>query len=91
MISFVLLFKDLVRLFACYNDGIINLLQKYFEMKKGQCKEGLEIYKRYLVRMEKIQSFFKVAENVSQSRFNTSGLSTSGHPFHSVRDPFPTH
>ena len=24
--AFMLLFKDLVRLFACYNDGIINLL-----------------------------------------------------------------
>ncbi len=24
--AFVLLFKDLIRLFACYNDGIINLL-----------------------------------------------------------------
>jgi hypothetical protein len=23
---FMLLFKDLIRLFACYNDGIINLL-----------------------------------------------------------------
>jgi len=62
--AFVLLFKDLVRLFACYNDGIINLLQKYFEMKKQQCKDGLEIYKRYLSRMAKIQDFFKVAENV---------------------------
>ena len=69
--SFVLLFKDLVRLFACYNDGIINLLQKYFEMKKQQCKDGLEIYKRYLTRMQKIQDFFKVAENVSSNRFNT--------------------
>lgn len=26
---FLLLFKDLIRLFACYNDGIINLLGKY--------------------------------------------------------------
>jgi hypothetical protein len=24
--AFMLLFKDLIRLFACYNDGIINLL-----------------------------------------------------------------
>ena len=51
--------------------GIINLLQKYFEMKKQQCKDGLEIYKRYLTRMQKIQDFFKVAENVSSNRFNT--------------------
>ena len=26
--SFMLLFRDLIRLFACYNDGIINLLGK---------------------------------------------------------------
>ena len=70
--SFVLLFKDLIRLFGYYNDGIIYLLQKFFEMKKQQCKDGLEIYKKYLVRMEKIQSFLKVAENVSQSHFNTA-------------------
>lgn len=24
--SFLLMFRDLIRLFACYNDGIINLL-----------------------------------------------------------------
>jgi len=27
--AFMLLFKDLIRLFACYNDGIINLLGKW--------------------------------------------------------------
>ena len=27
--AFILLFKDLIRLFACYNDGIINLLGKF--------------------------------------------------------------
>ncbi|CAB4041766.1 clathrin coat assembly AP180 [Paramuricea clavata] len=27
--AFVLLFKDLIKLFACYNDGMINLLGKY--------------------------------------------------------------
>lgn len=26
---FMLLFRDLIRLFACYNDGIINLLGKF--------------------------------------------------------------
>ena len=28
------------RLFACYNDGIINLLEKYFEMNKKQVNES---------------------------------------------------
>ena len=27
--AFMLLFRDLIRLFACYNDGIINLLGKF--------------------------------------------------------------
>jgi len=47
--SFILLFRDLIRLFACYNDGIINLLEKYFDMNKKQCKEALDLYKAFLV------------------------------------------
>ncbi|XP_067947713.1 phosphatidylinositol-binding clathrin assembly protein LAP-like isoform X2 [Watersipora subatra] len=62
--AFLLLFKDLIRLFACYNDGIINLLEKYFDMNRKQCKEALEIYKKFLVRMDQTGEFLKVAENV---------------------------
>uniref|UniRef100_A0A8W8J0N9 ENTH domain-containing protein n=1 Tax=Magallana gigas TaxID=29159 RepID=A0A8W8J0N9_MAGGI len=61
---FLLMFKDLIRLFACYNDGIINLLEKYFDMNKKQCKDALEIYKRFLVRMDKVSEFLKTAESV---------------------------
>uniref|UniRef100_A0A8D0DW44 Synaptosome associated protein 91 n=1 Tax=Salvator merianae TaxID=96440 RepID=A0A8D0DW44_SALMN len=60
--GFMLLFKDLIKLFACYNDGVINLLEKFFEMKKGQCKDALEIYKRFLTRMTRVSEFLKVAE-----------------------------
>ncbi|XP_032999225.1 clathrin coat assembly protein AP180 isoform X11 [Lacerta agilis] len=62
--AFMLLFKDLIKLFACYNDGVINLLEKFFEMKKGQCKEALEIYKRFLTRMTRVSEFLKVAEQI---------------------------
>ncbi|XP_063758306.1 clathrin coat assembly protein AP180-like isoform X9 [Eleginops maclovinus] len=62
--AFLLLFKDLVKLFASYNDGIINLLEKYFKMKKSDCKEALEIYKRFLTRVTKIGEFMKMAETV---------------------------
>lgn len=47
--SFILLFRDLIRLFACYNDGVINLLEKFFDMNKKQCKEALDLYKAFLV------------------------------------------
>ncbi|KAJ8411493.1 hypothetical protein AAFF_G00163010 [Aldrovandia affinis] len=62
--AFLLLFKDLIKLFACYNDGIINLLEKFFEMKKGHCKDALEIYKRFLTRMTRVSEFLKIAEQV---------------------------
>lgn len=43
-------------------------LEKYFDMKKNQCKEGLDIYKKFLTRMTRISEFLKVAEvNLSQS------------------------
>ncbi|XP_039535448.1 clathrin coat assembly protein AP180 isoform X2 [Pimephales promelas] len=62
--TFLLLFKDLIKLYACYNDGIINLLEKFFQMKKGQCKEALEIYKKFLTRMTRVSEFLKIAEQV---------------------------
>ena len=31
-------------------------------MNKKQCREALDIYKRFLVRMERVSEFLKVAE-----------------------------
>ncbi|KAJ8276474.1 hypothetical protein COCON_G00082260 [Conger conger] len=62
--AFMLLFKDSIRLFAAYNEGVINLLEKYFDMKKSQCKDALDIYKKFLYRMTKLSEFLKVAEQV---------------------------
>ncbi|XP_078255838.1 clathrin coat assembly protein AP180 isoform X5 [Rhinoraja longicauda] len=73
--GFLLLFKDLIKLFACYNDGIINLLEKYFEMKKGHCKEALEIYKKFLTRMTRVSEFLKIAEQVGIDKGDIPDLS----------------
>lgn len=62
--SFMLLFRDLIRLFACYNDGVINLLEKYFDMGKKQARDALDLYKKFLIRMDRVAEFLKVAENV---------------------------
>ncbi|CAH1721685.1 unnamed protein product [Chironomus riparius] len=61
---FMLLFRDLIRLFACYNDAIINLLEKYFDMNKKQCRDALDLYKKFLTRMDRVGEFLKVAENI---------------------------
>lgn len=48
------------RLFACYNDGIINLLEKYFDMNKKNCRDALDLYKKFLIRMDRVGEFLKV-------------------------------
>lgn len=47
--------------------------EKYFDMKKVQCKEGLDIYKKFLTRMTRISEFLKVAE-VSDPRVASYGI-----------------
>lgn len=66
--GFMLLFRDLIRLFACYNDGIINLLEKYFEMNKKQARDALDCYKKFLIRMDRVAEFLKVAEAVGMDK-----------------------
>jgi len=61
---FMLLFRDLIGLFACHNDGIINLLNKYFTLNKKMCREAFDLYKKFLVRMDKVNDFLRVAEAV---------------------------
>ncbi|XP_031437969.1 clathrin coat assembly protein AP180 isoform X2 [Clupea harengus] len=73
--GFMLLFKDLIKLFASYNDGVINLLEKYFKMKKSDCKEALEIYKRFLTRVTKISEFMKIAEQVGVDKNDIPDIS----------------
>uniref|UniRef100_A0AAY4D5N1 ENTH domain-containing protein n=1 Tax=Denticeps clupeoides TaxID=299321 RepID=A0AAY4D5N1_9TELE len=84
--AFMLLFKDAIRLFAAYNEGIINLLEKYFDMKKTQCKDGLDIYKKFLTRMTRISEFLKVAEQGSFIELSeNSGFATVA-VLHCVRE-----
>ncbi|XP_037613974.1 phosphatidylinositol-binding clathrin assembly protein isoform X8 [Sebastes umbrosus] len=73
--AFMLLFKDSIRLFAAYNEGVINLLEKYFDMKKTQCKDALDIYKKFLYRMTKLSEFLKVAEQVGIDQGDIPDLS----------------
>ncbi|XP_064086795.1 phosphatidylinositol-binding clathrin assembly protein LAP-like isoform X20 [Macrobrachium nipponense] len=75
--GFMLLFRDLIRLFACYNDGIINLLEKYFEMNKKQARDALDCYKKFLIRMDRVSEFLKVAEAVGMDKSEIPDLKQS--------------
>lgn len=66
--SFGLLFHDAIRLFASYNDGIINLFEKYFDLNKKMCREAFEAYKKFLNCTDKVCEFLKVAEAINLER-----------------------
>lgn len=63
--SFTLLFHDAIRLFAGYNDGIINLSEKYFDLNKKMCREAFEAYKKFLACSDRLANFLKVAEAIN--------------------------
>lgn len=39
-------------------------VEKYFDMNKKQCRDALDLYKKFLIRMDRVGEFLKVAENV---------------------------
>lgn len=36
--------------------------EKYFTMNKKQCREALDMYKKFIDRTDKVSQYFKVAE-----------------------------
>ncbi len=38
------------------------ITEKYFTMNRKQCKEALDIYKKFVVRMDGVSKFLKTAE-----------------------------
>lgn len=47
-------------------------VEKFFQMKKGQCKDALEIYKKFLTRMTRVSEFLKIAEVKHRQVLNLS-------------------
>ncbi|VDL18924.1 unnamed protein product [Hymenolepis diminuta] len=72
--AFILLYKDLIRLFASYNEGMMNLVEKYFTMKRSQCKTALELYKDFPNVMTKVDEFLTVAEHLGIGDKESMGL-----------------
>jgi len=50
-----------------------SVTEKYFDMNKKQCREALDIYKKFLSRTDRVIDFLKVAE-VCGAQFDIDGL-----------------
>ncbi|KAF6773853.1 hypothetical protein AHF37_04939 [Paragonimus kellicotti] len=75
--AFLLLYKDLIRLFASYNEGMINLIEQYFTLKRSQCRVGLELYHGFPEVQAKITDFLTLAESMGIGDRDSLWSSTS--------------
>lgn len=62
--AFRLLCKDLFKMYVAYQELIINLLGRYFNLNHRRTREALDAYKGYLVRMDKVESLMRVTETI---------------------------
>ncbi|KAG5449716.1 leucine aminopeptidase/pepditase M28/metalloprotease [Clonorchis sinensis] len=72
--AFLLLYKDLIRLFASYNEGMMNLIEKYFSLRRKQCRAGLDLYHAFPDLQAKLTEFLSVAESLGIGDKDSLGL-----------------
>ncbi|WEJ94094.1 hypothetical protein PSN45_001573 [Yamadazyma tenuis] len=65
--SFRLLVNDLLALFQELNEGVINLLEHYFEMSKVDAERALLIYKKYVDQTKYVVDYLRVAKHLEHS------------------------
>ncbi|KAM5544240.1 hypothetical protein V8D89_001900 [Ganoderma adspersum] len=59
-----MLVKDLLILFQACNEGVINVLEHYFEMSQIDAKEALTIYKHFCKQTERVVEYLGVAKKL---------------------------
>lgn len=62
--SLRMLVKDLLILFQACNEGVINVLEHYFEMSQIDAKEALGIYKHFCKQTEHVVEYLGVAKKL---------------------------
>ncbi|CAI2165465.1 2683_t:CDS:2 [Funneliformis geosporum] len=67
LLAFRLLVKDLLVLFQAVNEGVINVLDQFFEMSKIDAKDALRIYKAYVKQTERVVDYLGAAKNIQVS------------------------
>eukprot|EP00249_Psilotum_nudum_P015585 c25410_g1_i2 orf=1003-2697(-) len=63
-----LVLKESVKLYHAISDGIINLVDKFFEMQRNDAVKALEIYKRAGKQTEKLSELYEICKSLDFSR-----------------------
>ncbi|EDK46087.1 hypothetical protein LELG_04267 [Lodderomyces elongisporus NRRL YB-4239] len=62
--AFRLLVNDLLALFQELNEGVINILEHYFEMSKYDAERSLKIYKKFVDQTKFVIDYLRVAKHL---------------------------
>ncbi|PWN90690.1 ANTH-domain-containing protein [Acaromyces ingoldii] len=65
--AFRMTLKDLLAIYSAINEGVINLLEHYFEMSKVDAERALDIYKRFCRHTEKVVAYLSGSKKASYS------------------------
>ncbi|KAE9970037.1 hypothetical protein EG328_006503 [Venturia inaequalis] len=63
MTAFRLLTMDLLVLFHCMNEGMVNILEHFFEMSKTDAERTLRVYRTFVRQTDLAVKYFSVARN----------------------------
>ncbi|TID22732.1 ANTH-domain-containing protein [Venturia nashicola] len=63
MTAFRLLTMDLLVLFHCMNEGMVNILEHFFEMAKTDAERTLRVYRTFVRQTDLAVKYFSVARN----------------------------
>ncbi|KAA8910639.1 ANTH domain-containing protein [Sphaerosporella brunnea] len=67
LLAFRLLVSDLLELFHVVNEGVINVLEHYFEMSRYDAERALRIYKVFTEQTADVVDFLQAARRVETS------------------------
>eukprot|EP00250_Pteridium_aquilinum_P002371 c12568_g1_i1 orf=533-2239(-) len=66
--ALALVLKESFKLYCAINDGIINLLDKFFEMQRHEAMKALDIYRRAAQQADKLSEFYDICKNLELAR-----------------------
>lgn len=66
--ALALVLKESFKLYCAINDGIINLLDKFFEMQRHEAMKALDIYRRAAQQADKLSEFYDICKSLELAR-----------------------
>lgn len=64
---FRLLVSDLLSLYQVFNEGVINILEHYFEMSKTDATHALDIYEGFTKQTANVVAYLKIAKHLEHA------------------------